>query len=225
VDVTYRWSCALPPGWRQSPFDPTTRTGDAAGDLIRATSANLDRARAFTRTGGSPLVIPCVVTGFQAMELDGKDLDEIEASLAETASSRGVWTGANAVRLDRARARFEYQTRAELASVGRLARVSVGFLGKKGFVRFDFYAKSDEVAAVRDEFDACLASFRFDDGFAYVEPPKDGWKSWTVAVVVIGILGALWVLERVRRAAIARLQEARRRRRPRNVISKSIDRD
>ena len=52
-------------------------------------------------------------------------------------------------------------------------------------VRFDVYAKSHEVAAVREEWEGCLASFRFDDGFAYVEPPKDGWKSWTIAVVVM----------------------------------------
>src|SRR6185295_10791104 len=141
VDGVYHWSCALPAGWRQTPFDPITHTGDAAGDLIRTTSRNLDRARAFTRAGTAPLVLPCVVTGFQAMELEGREFDEIEKDLGVVAGSRGVWTDVSQFSLDRGRARFAFQTRTELANVGRLVRGTVGFLGKKGLVRFDLYAK------------------------------------------------------------------------------------
>jgi len=153
---------------------------------------------------------PYFVVQITDTDLAGLDYDEVAEKLdidpTRESADRAQVTSANTIArmqmrraaLDRDNNRFVFQGPAGAPPMVNLVRSSVGFLANDGVITLHCYAKAKDAETVRSEFDALIASFRFDAGVGYQAPA--GSVSFLgvllrVAAVGVTLALAIWLVK------------------------------
>lgn len=176
------WSIRLPQGWRQ--MHP-----ESVADANKFVDQSLGTKRQWSYTGGvaheskgdfegSYILIQTtrsnlagttydqIEKAFGLVSLDdtGKKIEQAVPGLTNTQFSKPT--------LDRARGRVYINTQSEIAGVGVLKGISVGFLGKDGMISLCYNAPESEYEQGLSDFQRLVDSFRFDPGYAFIPHSK-----------------------------------------------------
>ena len=215
-DATRRWSVQVPPGWARIGDTEITQLDQAAsgGGKIEKSFAFIT---GFTKNLKEPFSGPYVIVQFSPGEFSKANYDDMEKALnavdskavaAEVSEKAGPGREATMGRmvLDRATGRTHFSVQINDAKNDRVVGECTGFLGMKGIVQLNCYAREKVYPDHAAEFKQMIESFRYDAGAEFVPfvETKSTWSSGQK----IGLTLAVGVAVFVAIAEVARKKKA-----------------
>lgn len=212
-------------GWSVAVVAPWIRMDDEHVAAMDAEAAAMLPSRSFAFIAGfgtADDAYPYVLVQHSPVDLSGADFDDIEqafgavaieglsAEINEALGDSARLVAFSSPRLDRDGKRVLTTFTLQVPGVGEVRGVSVAFLGVRGPVQFNFYAREAEFAEHLPTFDSLLATFAFRRGEEFVPPQAK--RTFLSRVgrsallggalgLVIGLLGAIFGRRKKVRAA------------------------
>lgn len=191
------WSLEIPDGWNAAPEEVRANFQE----FFRANAAfgNIKVEQAYVPKTESEevfnLLIVCTLpTGFE-----GATWEDVEKSLGAETFERETKrlkeqvkdvddVQVQAPRLDRDKLRVEVDVRTKMPDGAEIIGITVTYLGKSKCVQICGYTTPDRLDQDRAMYEAIFATFKFDDGHAYVpRERKAGMRFGIIIGVVIAV--------------------------------------
>lgn len=186
-DEARHWSVTPPPGWR-------TATADMVATIDQEFAARMPQKQftyiaAFIKgdiakdQAGVMLSYPYLLVQITPVPLAGKSFRQIaeafDAQLMTDATQKAAAAVKDAMtlgppgaaRIDPAHNRMVFDVTGTVLGIGTIKGRCMGFFGKDCIVQLNFYAKADEFEAQLPDFEAFVAGFAYDPGYAFVATP------------------------------------------------------
>lgn len=194
-DKERHYSLTLPEGWGVVPADAITKLNQIVAQRL---PNQLPYKTGFQLKDRPPLDYPHVLVAWETGNNSGT-YDDIERILrqqegkirGDIKKTQGAFSeqlkslSAGEIILDRHRNRVVLRFEQDVAGIGKVQGITVGFLGKDGSLWLHCYDRDSSASATLPTFEKILDSFRYEPGYAF-QPGSSAWRSPAVLGAAAG---------------------------------------